>query len=338
MTASAKLQQPGIATHFIQVLMARAQDKGVPVERLLAAARLNDMSLAEGRLRVSPDQLGSLMRLVWRELDDELMGFGAGVHRFGCFALMARQMVDCGTLGEALRYSFRFYNLISPALRWHLVEEGEHCVLSIELLAPEQDDDHLLEEFILLMWHRFCNWLIGEKIPLVETVLRFAKPAHSAEYRLMFPGTVRYGSKLSSITVDCRCLSSAIVRSRRDFNCYLPQLPNEWFVKQVFDGSVSGRVLQEMEEYSAALTLEELAERWCISSRTLHRHLQQEGSSFRRIQEQFRREKAESLLLEGHRSIGSVAQALAMTEPAFSRAFKHWTGISPLAYRRTRKY
>ncbi|WP_116365110.1 AraC family transcriptional regulator [Parahaliea mediterranea] len=336
MTTLADLHRPGIATHFARVLVARATALGVAQDQLLQAVRLNRDLLDEGRVRISPVQLGALMRLVWRELDDELMGFGAGAHRFGTFALMARQMVDSATLGEALRYSVRFYNLTSPALRWEL-REGGHCELALRLAEPEADPDHLLEEFMLLIWHRFCNWLIGERMPLLRTAFRFAAPAHRAEYRLMFPGPVQYRQDISSIQVDSAWLRAPVIRSRRDLRRYLQRLPDEWFVKQIFADSVSARVLRALADAQADLSLEALAGQWHMSSRTLHRQLKREGSSFRRLREQYRRDRAEAMLLEGNGPIGEVAQSLAMTEPAFSRAFKLWTGMSPLAYRRARR-
>lgn len=336
MTALADLHRPGIATHFARVLVRRACELGVDEERLLQALRLSRPLLDEGRSRISPVQLGALIRTVWRELDDELMGFGAGVHRFGLFALMARQMVESATLGEALRYSVRFYNLTSPALRWRL-EERPNAELSLQLVAPELDPDHLLEEFMLLVWHRFCNWLVGERIPLRRTALAFAPPTHRAEYRLMFPGQLLYEQTVSAITVDAAWLEAPVIRTRRELRRYLQQLPDEWFTKQIFDGSVSARVLRALADSAASLSLDDLAQSWHVSSRTLHRQLKREGNSFRRLREQYRRERAEALLLEDHCPIGEVAQALAMTEPAFSRAFKQWTGMSPLAYRRARR-
>lgn len=336
MTVLADLRRPGLATHFARVLTRRAAELGVPEARLLRVVRLNRRLLEEDRVRISPVQLGALMRTVWRELDDELMGFGAGRHRFGTFALMARQMVDSATLGEALRYSVRFYNLTSPALRWRLTE-SPHCELALSLLEPDRDREHLLEEFMLLVWHRFCNWLVGERIPLRQTAFAFAPPRHRSEYRLMFPGPIHYHQPVSAISVDADWLGAPVIRSRRDLRRYLQRLPDEWFIKQIFDGSVSARVLRALADHSAALSLDDLARHWRISNRTLHRQLKREGNSFRRLREQYRRERAEVLLLEDHCPVGEVARALAMTEPAFSRAFKQWTGMSPLAYRRARR-
>jgi AraC-like DNA-binding protein len=41
------------------------------------------------------------------------------------------------------------------------------------------------------------------------------------------------------------------------------------------------------------------------------------------------------MLTRQNLSIGDISSQLGFAEPgAFSRAFKHWTGVSPLAYRK----
>ena len=114
------------------------------------------------------------------------------------------------------------------------------------------------------------------------------------------------------------------------------RLPDERFIKQTFEGSVTERVLTAIEQSAHTLTLEQLAQRWHMSRRTLHRQLQREGTSFRRLSEQLRRDRAVALLLEGRCQVREIAHQLDMTEPAFSRAFKQWTGMTPLAYRKLR--
>jgi len=279
--------------------------------------------------------LGALMREVWGALDDELMGFGAAPSRFGCFPLMARQMVDSATLGQALRYSCQFYNLTSHALRWD-IQEGPRAVLTIRLLDYSADADHFLEELLLLIWHRFSNWLIGERIPLTQTRFRFPRPAHSEEHHLMFPGPLIYGQEATGLSFDGRWLETPVARSRDELSLYLQRLPDEWFIKQTFEGSITEKVMSAIEESSHSLTLEQLADRWHMSRRTLHRQLQREGTSFRRLSEQLRRDKAIALLLEGRCQVREIARQLDMTEPAFSRAFKQWTGMTPLTYRKLR--
>lgn len=334
MTVSA-LHRPDISVHFPRVIIRRARDCGLADNVLLEAVRLSPELVADNRTRISPVQLGALIRLVWRELDDELMGFAAVPHRFGVFALMARQMVDSATLGDALRYSMRFYNLTSGAIRWGM-QVGDETQFSLALIDDGKDGDHFIEELLLLIWHRFSNWLLGERMPLIRTDLRFDEPGHSGEYRIMFPGVMRYGQPLSALVFDSTWLQAPIVRSRRELRDYLQHLPDEWFIKQDFGHSVSEKVLRNLGASESFPGLEELAARWHMSSRTLHRQLQREGTSFRSLLEQVRRERAISLLLEDSCSMGEIARRLDMTEPAFSRAFKHWTGMPPLAYRKAR--
>ena len=329
------LHKPDIAAHFGRVVYGRALERGVDAGAMLQVLRLSPELLEDERTRISPAQLGALLRTVWRELDDEYMGFGAVPQRFGSFALMARHMVECASLADALSYATRFDNLTSRSLNWEL-QSGRETVLSLELTAPEADSANFLEEFTLMIWHRFCNWLVGERIPLHRTWFSFVEPAHSAEHRLMFPGRISYGHARSCICFDSRWLTNPVIRSRQDLLRYLQRLPDEWFIKQTFDGSISEKVAAAFAEADSFPSLQTLASSWHMSSRTLHRQLRQEGTSFRRIREQVRRERAIALLLEGKKQVREVARLLDMTEPAFSRAFKQWTGMTPLAYRRAR--
>jgi YesN/AraC family two-component response regulator len=82
-------------------------------------------------------------------------------------------------------------------------------------------------------------------------------------------------------------------------------------------------------------TLEHMAARLHMSARTLHRRLEREGTAFRVVVAEVRREIAERHLRERVLPIGEIGFLLGFSETsAFHRAFKRWTGWRPLAYRR----
>jgi AraC-like DNA-binding protein len=328
------IHRPALAVYFADILVRRASEKGLDRRRLLARANINPGMLADPRARLSPAQLGQLMRDIWVELDDELLGFSEAPHRFGSFALMARQMVACDTLGEALRYSLRFQNLTSGAIRWELVTYRGQARLSLRLVHPATDTCHFLEEFFPLVWHRFANWLIGERVPLIRTEFSFPQPQHSAEHHLMFPGPILYGRPDSALLFDAGWLHQPVMRSRLDLRRYLQRLPDEWFVRQDFEQGLGQQILEQMRESERLPSLQQLAGQLRVSGRTLARQLQREGSSYRAIRDQHRREVAMSMLKENRYQIREIARRLDMTEPGFSRAFRHWTGSSPLAWRK----
>lgn len=70
-----------------------------------------------------------------------------------------------------------------------------------------------------------------------------------------------------------------------------------------------------------------------MTPRTLHRHLQEEGDSFRQILEQVRHTLAVEHLKAGHLTVQEIAFSLGYNDVAnFRRAFKRWEGVPPSAY------
>jgi AraC-like DNA-binding protein len=80
--------------------------------------------------------------------------------------------------------------------------------------------------------------------------------------------------------------------------------------------------------------IDALAEHLHMSERTLRRRLGEEGTSFKRILDEVRRELAIGYVQERQLSTGEIAFLLRYSEPsAFQRAFKRWTKLTPSEYR-----
>lgn len=72
-----------------------------------------------------------------------------------------------------------------------------------------------------------------------------------------------------------------------------------------------------------------------ISVRTLHRHLARHGTSFRELTIDCQLSIATELLALEHYPIARIAERLGYSQASnFGVAFKHWTGMTPVAYRK----
>jgi AraC-like DNA-binding protein len=72
-----------------------------------------------------------------------------------------------------------------------------------------------------------------------------------------------------------------------------------------------------------------------VSAATLQRRLAREGTSFRSLKDELRRDTAIGRLSTGTVTLAAVAIELGFADSAaFQRAFKSWTGSAPGAYRR----
>jgi AraC-like DNA-binding protein len=73
-----------------------------------------------------------------------------------------------------------------------------------------------------------------------------------------------------------------------------------------------------------------------MSARTLQRQLKERGVDFKQLTDETRRRFAINYLKERKHTLTEVAFLLGYSEvSAFNRAFKRWTGSTPLEYRRS---
>ena len=100
--------------------------------------------------------------------------------------------------------------------------------------------------------------------------------------------------------------------------------------------SLAGALRQALSSMLPAVrpTIETAAEIAEVSPRALRRHLAAEGTGWREIVEQTRREACLRLMQDPERPLLQIASDLGYSDAAhFTRAFRRWMGESPSAYR-----
>ena len=84
----------------------------------------------------------------------------------------------------------------------------------------------------------------------------------------------------------------------------------------------------------ASTNMDAIAQQLHVTTRTLRRKLNDEGTSFQALKDNVRRDTAIHLLSQPNIPISDISRQLGFSEPAvFTRAFKLWTGVSPKIYR-----
>jgi AraC-like DNA-binding protein len=97
-----------------------------------------------------------------------------------------------------------------------------------------------------------------------------------------------------------------------------------------FDRQIAGE-----SEHMAPPTQEAIAAAMHLTTRTLIRRLKKEGSAYKEILEELRRDYAQTLLGNARLTVADVGDLLGYKEPAnFGRAFRRWFGSSPASWRR----
>ena len=324
-----------ISTHFALATLKAATRMGVDLGALLDEAQLNPKLLTNPKFRLTPAQFGSLTRLTWEKGDDEFMGCTQRPAKYGTFSLYAREAIRAPTLYEAYRHLCRFYRLVNDSISLSINVEGETATLSMHQSKPELDSEHILRDFLLLLWHRFPSWLIGKRIPLIRVEMQGERPEHAAEYRLMFPCPVSYGAEENSLIFDANMLQEPIIQDLGTLKKHLRNAPLQWFTRQEYVPIYTRRVRELIgTPKSSDAGMESIANSLNITTRTLRRKLADEGSRFQDIKDSVRRDHAIHLLNHSVLPIQSIATQLGYSETAaFIRAFTKWTGQTPKAFR-----
>ncbi|ASK33057.1 AraC family transcriptional regulator [Alloalcanivorax mobilis] len=162
-------------------------------------------------------------------------------------------------------------------------------------------------------------------------------PAHAEALRRAVPVPVHYGQPRDALILSADLLAArprladpqaeALAREQCELEF------RRWRADQ--EGPLPERIRAALRDQDAPLPdLAEMAERLAVSPRTLKRHLQQAGLTYRQLQDEARYHQAKKLLTDRALRVSEVAYALGYNDVAnFSRAFKRWSGKTPKGYR-----
>jgi AraC-like DNA-binding protein len=337
-----------IASYFARTHVNNGVYHGANEHAILTDAGLTSAQLQQLKSRVSSKQLASIVKNCWRVSADEFLGLTQQRVKVGMFALLAERLITCKTLEEVFIYTRNFYDLSGDQLQFTIEKNGKDvcCLLQPNFAEKTEKSapNSLLTELLLLICHRFSSWLVGEFIPLSKVYVQHAQPQHYEEYRLMFPCRCEFTHKHNGLVFDTKYLRLPVVQNADGLSGYLTQVPLQWFKKQSYYGTYSARVIRLLESalsgsavFENKAQLNSVASGLNMTTRTLRRKLIAEGSRFQQLKDDMRRDKAISLFDHENLTIAQIGLAIGFTELAtFSRAFKHWTGVSPSTYRNYR--
>jgi AraC-like DNA-binding protein len=160
----------------------------------------------------------------------------------------------------------------------------------------------------------------------------YEEPTYRAEYDRIFGVPLFFGSHANAFLMDEDLLSLIPQRT----NPYLARILNahaeELLKKLESTKSIRGRVesLLMLGLHIGEANVNTIARKLGLSRQTLFRKLKAEGVTFEKVLDELRHKASLYYLNERKISVNETAYLLGFSEPpAFSRAFKRWTGSSP---------
>ena len=325
-----------VSLRSVQPVLAFVRAGGFDVESLLKEQGVGSAVLGdpEGRLAHA-----AAIR-VWQAASAITRDANLGLHvaeslRPGMFGALDYSLRTCENLGAALAGLCRYHRLLHDAAQVKLEIHRDDAVLSHWLPLPG-GAPRQVSEFVVAGWLTTSRQGTGVDFAPLQVCFPHGAPADVSEHQRIFRCRLTFGHARSELVLPRSLLEQPLVKAdpllqrivEEQVHALLAKLPNA-------DGTTEAvRRFLAQELSNGHPKLEQLAPRLRMSSRTLHRKLEQEGTTFRKILAEVRRELAMRYLSENRLAIGEIAFLLGFSEvSAFHRAFRHWTGEAPHAFR-----
>lgn len=263
-----------------------------------------------------------------------------GEDTFGSIVGMDLNLFELGALGYAVHQAPTLNeagNVVMSAIQdsepgskcWIERHEKEawFCHCPVERFATggiqaEQFDLECLLQFVRLAAGE--NWM-PKKVRasrLAENAL--AKTNHFSN------AAVEFDSRMTAIAFPAELLHKAIL----DAPVELATQSGSALLDASGISNAVVLILESLCEFQPLTTLDEMAERFGMNSRTLQRALVDEGTSYRRLTERILFRRAAHLLEKSKLSVKEIAAELGYNSPSsFIRAFHRIAGTTPTAYR-----
>lgn len=281
----------------------------------------------------------ALLQRAAEHLQDPLLGLHLGQSvRLPHLGALGYVMQTCENLGAVLLRIQRYHRLLNDInpISHHIDGERFELRWGVSHGRPGALFDESGITFLVEIGRRLCDGVYPvEAVDFVNP-----PPADPAPFVRYFGCPVRWGQPVTRLVIPLSMLQQPLPKA----DPLLLQLMEAQVDRQMsslIDGhgaeaELGARTAQVVIHLARGgmPELKQVAQALRLSPRVYYRRLAEAGLNFRALRQAALQQLAEAHLREGKLPIAEISALLGYTETsAFSRAFRQWTGVSPLQWR-----
>lgn len=310
---------------------------GAEESALLAQAGLRPELLSRPDARVSRSHSLVLWRAIVRILEDPTLPvrYGQGV-RPEALGVLGYLIGHCGTVGELFRTVEQFQRLTLSDAQIAVWRSDDGLSIG-QKLHPEEVALCHPPEFVVSSFTAMIRAGLGDSWNPVEVFFQHGPVPWVAAIRKVFRCPVRFDAPYSGITLHPS--DEALRLHDRDphLHTYLRQLTEAYLESMPRRPPWTSAVMRRLAHAEPAERpdLESMGRALGMSGRSLQRRLRSEGRRYCELLEGVRIDHAKQMLAASSSTVTEIADFLGYAGvDTFSRAFRRWTGQSPVSWRK----
>ena len=322
--------------HSVRIQLALAAEHGIGRLPLLAGTGITEAMLLQPDGEIDTEQE---LRLVCNlaKVTDNLPGFGliAGrQYHLTTYGIWGFALASSPTIRAAIDLALRYRPLTFTFSDFRVSEaDGQICIYMDDSALPASTHRYLAERDLAGVQQLFYE-AMGTAIPLERVHFRFADPGYRERYTALFGVEPRFDQPDNLIAIDACFLDMPLPQAnehtRQMCEAMCVQLLQQRRARSGFSSQIRDRLARLPGQFP---DMETVAAELGMTSRSLRRHLENEGTSYRQLIDEIREILAEQAIREGM-AVEDIAGRLGYSEASsFIQAFKRWKGMSPKTYR-----
>ena len=333
-----------LSVGFVHSLADAVRNHGLDPQPLLEQYGLDAARLAEAGARLSIPRYMRLGHAAIQLTGDPALGLRMGqLSRLNQLGLAGVTAAQAPTVREAARCLSRFEALYGSNYRGQssFHEDAQGAWLRFYSISPYNAYNRFVVDSVIASWLQQLSSVCGEPLRAERIEIEFPQPDYHGDYARLGECTLQFGAEHNQLR-----LSQASLAQRNPDHC-----PSTWRLLL----SLCERELEQLtrtrslrERITALLgpllnggrepDLEEVAARLKLPTWTLRRKLAEEGTQFRAILNDTRRDLAMTYIRDTELAFGEIAYLLGFASAeAFQRAFKRWNSQTPGEFRRSHR-
>lgn len=243
----------------------------------------------------------------------------------------------CSKAGEIFERCERYFILLSNTYVFKVENEGE--VSKIQLFRDayrrgvELSNEATFSAIVVVL-----KAMTETNIAPVHVSFKHEPPKDLTSYHDAFNCPIAFNQDQNFIAYQTTDLETRTAKADISINKFLVErVEEETKGIEISPGKLATDVERLIRDSlpSGIPSIIQLGEHMGLSSRTLTRRLSESGLTFRTLIEKTQQEISKDLLKNSSRSVGEIAFQTGFSEQsAFNRAFKRWTGQTPIEFRK----
>lgn len=326
-----------VSALFVKILLAELEGRGWANSQRVYDGLIDPVVLSDARATISSEAWSVVLLRALDLTRDSAIGLGLGANvSFSRLHAVGPLLGSCHTLREAIAATQHYQPLLSSTTSWRLEERGDSAWLYCMDGLTHPVAQRTSVEATLALAYSMGRALVA--VGSDEVWFQHAEPGYVAQYRRVFGCPLRFDQPQNAL-VFARCLLDQRLPHADPTLHEVLRGHADTLLRERGSQSVSARVraLLRYEDDLRHIKGRHLATRMNLKLRTLRRALAAEHVKLANLFLEAQVRIAKRALSAENVCIKEVAHALGFSQvSAFHRAFKRWTGCTPVQFIETR--